>query len=239
MKNLNRYIDHTLLRADAKTAEIQNLCFEAIENNFYSVCVNTSFVALAKSTINNAYKENPSNPFTQGDETSEAFTDDTPVKVVATIGFPLGACSTQAKAFEADDALKNGADEIDMVMNIGAFKEHDYEYVAQDIATVVTIAQNYNATVKVIIETCLLTKDEIIAATDLAISVGADFVKTSTGFSTGGASYEDVKAMAEIIGSRGKIKASGGIRTREDAIKMLEAGASRIGCSNSVEIVSK
>ncbi len=214
MNNLNEYIDHTLLRADATTAEIQNLCFEACEHGFHSVCVNTSFVGLAKAMI----KEYP-------------------VKITATVGFPLGASSTQSKAFETDDALKNGAHEIDMVMNLGAFKEKDFEYVATDIATVVTIAKNYNATVKVIIETCLLTDEEIIKASQLAVSVGADFVKTSTGFSTGGATVETVALISKSIAENGKVKASGGIKTKDDAIKMIEAGADRIGTSSSLEII--
>ncbi len=215
MNNLNKYIDHTLLKADAITSEIQDLCFQAVEHEFYSVCVNTSFVGLAKAMIK-----------------------DNPVKIAATVGFPLGACSTDSKAFEANKALEDGADEIDVVMNIGAFKENDFEYVAQDIATVVAICKNHNAVVKVIIETCLLTKDQIIKASDLVVSCGADYVKTSTGFSTGGATVEDVKLMAETVGTRGKVKASGGIKTREDAIKMIEAGASRLGCSSSIEIVT-
>ncbi len=216
MNDLNKYIDHTLLRADAKTAEIQKLCFEAMEHEFYSVCVNTSFVALAKSTLT---KSN--------------------VKIAATVGFPLGASSTDSKAFEADKAFRDGADEIDMVMNIGAFKENDFEFVAQDIATVVAISKNHNGIVKVIIETCLLTKDEIAKASELVVSCGADFVKTSTGFSTGGATVEDVEIMTSVVGERGKIKASGGIRTKENAINMINAGATRLGCSNSIAIITE
>ncbi len=214
MKNLNKYIDHTLLKPEATTAQIQNLCYEAMEHNFYSVCVNTSFVALAKSTLK-----------------------DSTVKIAATVGFPLGASSTESKAFEADKALQDGASEIDMVMNIGAFKEKDFEYVAQDIATVVAISKNHNAIVKVIIETCLLTQEEIKQASEIIISCGADYVKTSTGFNKEGAKIEDVRLMAETVGSNGKVKASGGIRTKADAIKMIEAGASRLGCSNSIQII--
>ena len=206
-------IDHTLLKPDATKDDLRKLCSEAKEYNFYSVCVNAANVAFCKEQLVG-----------------------TPVKVVAVVGFPLGATSTQAKAFEAKKAIEDGAEEIDMVINVGALKSKDYAYVLQDIKTVVETVRPHP--VKVIIETAMLTHNEKVIASALAKAAGAAFVKTSTGFGPGGATVEDVALIREVVGDSLGVKASGGIRTAEAARKMIEAGATRIGASASVQIVT-
>ncbi|NLV89190.1 MAG: deoxyribose-phosphate aldolase [Tissierellia bacterium] len=215
MKDILGIIDHTLLKPDATDSMIENLCKEAIEYNFCAVCVNPYFVKLAKDLLK-----------------------DTDIKVATVIGFPLGASTKEVKAFETLDAIKNGADEIDMVINIGALKNKDYDLVKEDIRSVVEAAKG-KAIVKVIIETCLLTEDEKKKACELSLEVGADFVKTSTGFSTGGATVEDVKLMKSVVGNEMGIKASGGIRDLETARRMVEAGATRLGASSGVKIAQE
>lgn len=210
---LRSIIDHTLLKPEANPMDIERLCREAIENKFFAVCVNSSFVELAKNLVK-----------------------DTPVKVAAVVGFPLGASSTYAKVAETEKSIKDGADEIDMVIHIGYLKAKEYKKVENDIREVVKAASN--KIVKVIIETCLLTNEEKIIASTLSVSAGAHFVKTSTGFSTGGATPEDVALIRSVIPSYIGIKASGGIRDYETAVKMVKAGATRIGASKSIEIVS-
>jgi len=206
-------IDHTLLKPNATGEMIDKLCKEAKEYEFAAVCVNPYYVSRAKKYL-----------------------DGTKVKVATVIGFPLGANTKEVKALETEDAIKNGADEVDMVINIGALKSGEYDIVRDDIRAVVESAKG-KAIVKVIIETCLLTDEEKIKACKLAKEAGADFVKTSTGFSTGGATIEDVKLMKDTVGDSLKIKASGGIRDYETAKAMVEAGASRIGASSSIKIV--
>ena len=212
-RNIAKYIDHTLLKANATEAQIRRLCEEAREYQFASVCVNTCYVPLAAELLKGSG-----------------------VKTCCVVGFPLGAMSTAAKAFEAADAVKNGAEEVDMVINIGAVKFGDWDYVAKDIEEVVK-ASHDKALVKVIIETCLLTDDEKVLACRTAKEAGADFVKTSTGFSIGGATVEDIRLMRETVGAEMGVKASGGIKTYEDAIAMIEAGATRIGASSGIAIV--
>lgn len=209
MKKLNSYIDHTNLKPEAQIDEIKTLVDEATANDFYSVCVNSTYVKDIK-----AYNKD--------------------VRIAAVVGFPLGAMATRAKAYEAKCAVEDGASEIDMVIPIGRLKDKDYDYVLEDIkACKEAIGDNI---LKVIIETCLLTDEEKIKACELAEEAGADFVKTSTGFSTGGANASYVKLMKETVGDRLEVKASGGIHTRKEAIDMIEAGASRIGASKSIEI---
>lgn len=212
-RNIAKYIDHTLLKANATEAQIRRLCEEAREYHFASVCVNTCYVPLAAELLKGSG-----------------------VKTCCVVGFPLGAMSTAAKAFEAADAVKNGAEEVDMVINIGAVKFGDWDYVAKDIEEVVK-ASHDKALVKVIIETCLLTDDEKVLACRTAKEAGANFVKTSTGFSIGGATVEDIRLMRETVGTEMGVKASGGIKTYEDAIAMIEAGATRIGASSGIAIV--
>ncbi|HOH89245.1 MAG: deoxyribose-phosphate aldolase [Clostridia bacterium] len=212
---LARYIDHTLLKPDAKEGDIIKLCKEALEYKFASVCVNASHVKLAYS-------------FLQGTE----------VRVCTVVGFPLGATTKETKAFEASQAIENGAAEIDMVINIGALKSGKLDAVKEDIREVAGVCKD-KALLKVIIETCLLTDEEKVTACLLSMEAGADFVKTSTGFSVGGATAEDIKLMRRTIGPDMGVKASGGIRNLESALKMIEAGASRIGASASVSIVNE
>lgn len=209
---MNKYIDHTLLKPDASKNQIEKLCIEAKEHDFASVCINPCWVKTCYDLLK-----------------------DTNVLVCTVIGFPLGANTSETKAFEAKDALNNGASEFDMVINIGALKDKDYDYVLNDIKAVKQAIGNH--VLKVIIETCLLTKDEIKKACELALEANADFVKTSTGFSTGGALAEDVALMKEVVKDKMKVKASGGIRTPEDFKKMIEAGANRIGTSNGVALI--
>ena len=212
--SISRMIDHTLLKADAKKEDIQKLAEEAKTHLFASVCVNPAWVAIAHEVL----KDTPE------------------VKVCTVIGFPLGASTPEVKAFETTNAIANGAGEVDMVINIGALKDHDDTQVSRDIAAVVQAAQG-KALTKVIIETCLLTDEEKVRACKLAVAAGADFVKTSTGFSTGGATKEDIALMRATVGPNIGVKASGGVRSAEDAQIMIEAGASRIGTSGGVAIV--
>lgn len=213
MKNLEKYIDHTLLKADAQDSAIQELCLEAKKYNFKSVCINPSWVNYAADLLKG-----------------------TDVDVCTVIGFPLGANSSKVKAFEAEQAVKDGATEVDMVINIGLLKSEDYTSVYQDIKAVVD-AVSGKAIVKVIIETSLLTDSEKVRACEAAKRAGADFVKTSTGFSTGGATIEDVKLMRKTVGPDMGVKASGGVRSFDDAQAMIEAGATRIGTSNGAAIL--
>lgn len=214
MTNLAAYIDHTLLKPEATEKDILKLTAEAVQYHFASVCIHPYWVKLAAKEL--------------------AGTD---VKVCTVIGFPLGATTAETKAFETKKAIEDGADEIDMVINIGALKSGDTEAVEADIRAVVKAAQG--KLVKVIIETCLLTNEEKELACRLAVKAGAHFVKTSTGFSTGGATIEDVKLMRQTVGDKAGVKASGGIHTKAEAEAMIEAGATRIGASSGVKIVSE
>ncbi|MEH7483662.1 deoxyribose-phosphate aldolase [Neobacillus drentensis] len=212
-QNVVRMIDHTLLKADATKEEIRKLVEEAKKYLFASVCVNPTWVNFAAKML-----------------------ADTPeVKVCTVIGFPLGATTSETKAFETKNAIDNGANEIDMVINVAALKDKQDDLVERDIAEVVGAAKG-KALVKVIIETCLLTKEEKIRACEISVKAGADYVKTSTGFSTGGATVEDIRLMRQTVGPEIGVKASGGVRSREDAIAMVEAGATRIGASSGVSI---
>ncbi|WP_223593050.1 deoxyribose-phosphate aldolase [Neobacillus bataviensis] len=212
-QNIVKMIDHTLLKADATKEEIKILAEEAKEYSFASVCVNPTWVSTAAKIL----------------------ADKPEVKVCTVIGFPLGASTPETKAFETINAIENGADEIDMVINIAALKDKQDDLVEKDIRAVVEAA-NGKALVKVIIETCLLTNEEKIRACEISVKAGADFVKTSTGFSTGGATVEDIRLMRETVGPEIGVKASGGVRSREDALAMVEAGATRIGASSGVSI---
>ncbi|MBI4535087.1 MAG: deoxyribose-phosphate aldolase [Ignavibacteriae bacterium] len=208
-------IDHTLLKPEATVTDIEKLCGEARRYGFASVCINPSYVPLCARLLKG-----------------------TDVKVCTVIGFPLGATSTASKAFEAEQAIRDGAQEIDMVMNVGMLKSGEYEYVEDDVFAVVTTAKRYRILTKVIIETGLLTDEEKVKACILAKRAGADFVKTSTGFSKGGATAGDIALMRRIVGSAMGVKASGGVRSREDALAMVASGADRIGASASVRIVT-
>ena len=209
---LAAYIDHTLLKADAAAKDIEKLCAEARENHFYSVCVNGSWVGQARH-----------------------FLEGTDVKVASVVGFPLGAMSLDAKRFEAEAAIDDGAHEIDVVLNLGRLRAGDDKYVLRELRDVVEAADEWP--VKVILETCLLSREEKIRACQLVVESGARFVKTSTGFSTGGATVEDVKLMRETVGPKFGVKASGSIRDTKTALAMIEAGATRLGTSASVAIV--
>lgn len=211
---LNKYIDHTLLKPEATKEQITKLCQEARQYDFASVCVNTCYVPLAKELL--------------------AGSD---VKVCCVVGFPLGAMDTVSKAFEAKTAVENGAQEVDMVINIGALKDKDYEYVTKDIAAVVEASKP--AIVKVIIEACLLTDEEKVEACKCSMNAKAEFVKTSTGFSTHGATPEDVALMKKTVGNVCKVKAAGGVRSYDDAMKMIEAGADRLGCSAGIKVMEE
>lgn len=213
--NVAKYIDHTLLKPEADKKSVEKLCGEALEHGFYSVCLNGSRVKYAADLL-----------------------DPSDVKVCAVIGFPLGACTTKNKICEARDVIENGADEIDMVMNIGKFKDGNYDYVLSDIENIVTVAHSNDIIVKVILETCLLDNEEIIKACELCLKAGADFVKTSTGFNKEGATLEAVAIMKKAVGEKAKVKAAGGVRNYQTAIDFINAGADRLGCSSSVAIVS-
>lgn len=215
---LNKYIEHTLLKQDATKAEITKLLDEARENDFLGVCVNPSNVAFAKQYLKETGGEN--------------------VKIVTVVGFPLGQSTSEIKMLETIDAVKNGADEIDMVLNVGKLKDGEFEYIVDEIKNIKVACQGKN--LKVILETDLLSKDEIKKACELSIQGGADFVKTSTGFVKNGvgAKAEDVKLMYETVKDAGlQVKASGGIRDRVAALKMIEAGAVRLGTSSGVKII--
>jgi deoxyribose-phosphate aldolase len=210
--NYSKFIDHTLLKANATQEELLKLCDEAVVFSFASVCVNPFWVPLCKEALK-----------------------DSNVKVCTVIGFPLGASSTESKAFETQVALAQGAQEFDMVINIGALKDKQNEVVLNDIKAVIKAAQGN--IVKVIIETCLLTEEEKIRACELCVLAKAHFVKTSTGFSTSGATIEDVQLMKKAIKGHCKIKAAGGVKSSDDLQKMIEAGADRIGTSSGVKLI--
>ncbi len=210
---LAKMIDHTLLKPDATRERIVKLAEEARKYEFASVCVNPAWVAQAYKILK-----------------------DTKVKVCTVIGFPLGASTPETKAAETRNSIENGAAEVDMVINIGALKDRQEELVERDIRAVVDAAKG-KALIKVIIETCLLTDEEKVRACEIAARAGADFVKTSTGFSTGGATVEDVALMRKTVGDKLGVKASGGVRSLEDMMKMIEAGATRIGTSSGVKIM--
>ncbi|MGV2525894.1 UNVERIFIED_CONTAM: deoxyribose-phosphate aldolase [Bacillus thuringiensis] len=211
--HIAKLIDHTILKANTTKEDVMKVIEEAKEYKFASVCINPTWVKLAAEELAG-----------HG------------VDVCTVIGFPLGASTTETKAFETKDAIEKGATEVDMVINVGALKDGDNEFVEKDIYEVVQAAKG-KALVKVIIETCLLTDEEKVRACELSVKAGADFVKTSTGFSTGGATAEDIALMRKTVGPNVGVKASGGVRTREDADKMVAAGASRVGASASVAIV--
>ncbi|MBI6115191.1 deoxyribose-phosphate aldolase [Salegentibacter maritimus] len=209
---LNQYIDHTLLKPTAKPDDIEKLCMEAVANQFIAICIPPSYLNLAKSIL----------------KTSN-------VKIATVVGFPLGAMTTDAKVFEAQDAIAKGADEIDMVINIGILKTGNTEYIQNEIAEIKKAIGS--KILKVIIETCYLNDAEKKAACLAALKGRADFVKTSTGFGTAGATFEDVQLMKQIAGDKMKVKASGGIKDRENAIKYIELGVSRLGTSSGVNLV--
>lgn len=211
--NYNKFIDHTVLKADTKQEAIEKLCKEAKQYDFASVCVNPTWVSYCAKYL-------------EGSD----------VKVCTVIGFPLGANTSKVKAFEAKDAIANGADEIDMVINIGALKDGQLDLVYNDIKAVVDASEGH--CVKVIIETCLLSKEEKINACQMAVKAGATFVKTSTGFSTGGATVEDVELMKETVQDQCLVKASGGVRNYDDMMAVIRAGASRIGTSAGVQLMN-
>ena len=210
---IEQLIDHTLLKSDASAEQIKKICAEARQYGFMSVCVNPARVELVHKEL-----------------------EGSGVKTCCVIGFPLGATLSSVKAFEAQEAIKLGAEEVDMVINIGAVKDGNWELVESDICAVVEAASG-KALVKVIIETCLLTDEEKIKACECAMRAKADFVKTSTGFSTAGATEHDVKLMRSVVGDSMGVKASGGVRTPEDAEKFIAAGASRLGTSNGVKLL--
>ena len=210
---IEKLIDHTLLKSDASAEQIKKICAEARQYGFMSVCVNPARVELVHKEL-----------------------EGSGVKTCCVIGFPLGATLSSVKAFEAQEAIKLGAEEVDMVINIGAVKDGNWDLVESDICAVVEAASG-KALVKVIIETCLLTDEEKIKACECAMRAKADFVKTSTGFSTAGATEHDVKLMRSVVGDSMGVKASGGVRTPEDAEKFIAAGASRLGTSNGVKLL--
>ena len=209
---LNKYIDHTLLKAEATEEQVLKLVEEAREYDFFSCCVNSCFTKLVHEKL-------------EGSD----------VKTCTVVGFPLGAMSTESKVQETKNAVGDGSDEIDMVINVGALKEGKDAYVRDEIKAIKDVCGD--RVLKVIIETCLLTDEEKKRVCQLALDAGADYVKTSTGFSTGGATVEDVSLMKEVVGDKAKVKVSGGVRSREDALAMIEAGASRIGASSGIQIV--
>ena len=209
---LNKYIDHTILKATASQKDIEKLCSEATEHKFYSVCVNGCYVKDVKKYL-----------------------EGTDVKVAAVVGFPLGAMTTAAKVFEAKEAIENGASEIDMVINVAKLQDGEYGYVEEEIRQIKeAIGKNV---LKVIIETCYLSDEEKVKACELSLKAKADFVKTSTGFGTGGATFEDVKLMKSVVGNNAKVKASGGVKDKETAEKYVELGAERLGTSSGIEII--
>ncbi len=214
-KNVAGMIDHTLLKPDVTSSDIKILCNEAKKYSFASVCINPGYVALCSELLRG-----------------------TDVKVCTVIGFPLGATTTEVKQFETEQAINNGADEVDMVINIGQLKQGNYDYVQKDVKAVVDTAKRRNVLTKVIFEISLLTDEEKVKAALICKKVGADFVKTSTGFSTGGATVGDVALMKFVVGQDIGVKAAGGIRSKEDAEAMIASGADRIGASASVKIVS-
>ena len=210
-----KYFDHTILKADATEAQVAKICKEALENDFASVCVNQYYSKFVAEQL-------------KGSD----------VKVCTVVGFPLGMSDTRVKAFETKAAIEDGAEEVDMVINVGALKDGKYDYVRNDIKTLKDVCGK-EVLLKVIIETCLLTDEEKVKACELAKEAGADYVKTSTGFSTGGAKAEDVALMRKTVGEELGVKASGGIHTAEEAQAMIDAGASRLGTSATLAIIGK
>lgn len=210
---LNQYIDHTLLKSTATTSEIKKLCTEAVKHKFYAVCVNGCYVEIAKKAVENS-----------------------DVKIAAVIGFPLGASTTATKVFEAENCIKNGADEIDMVINIGMLKSGNLKYVEEEIATIKKAIGD--KVLKVIIETCFLTDEEKTLACRAALNAKADFVKTSTGFGHGGATPEDIMIMKDVVEGKLEIKASGGIKDTKTAEKYIKLGVSRLGTSSGIALIS-
>ena len=208
----NKFIDNTLLKADATKEQIIALCEESKKFDFKSVCINPDFIPLAKEEL-------------KGSD----------VLICTVIGFPLGSMSTKSKAFEAKDAIEMGADEVDMVINVSALKDKNYEYVLNDIKAVREATKGH--TLKVILECCLLTKEEIVEACKLCVEAKVDFVKTSTGFSKWGAKAEDVKLMRETVGPKMGVKAAGGVRTHEEMLEMIKNGATRIGTSSGAKLM--
>jgi len=209
---IRNYIDHTVLKAVSTEDDIKKLCDEAREYGFYAVCVNGCYVKLAKEQLSDTY-----------------------VKIASVIGFPLGAMKKDAKVFEAKEAIADGADEIDMVMNIGLFKSGKHIEVEQEIREIKeAIGENV---LKVIIETCYLTQDEIVKACELSVNAGADFVKTSTGFGTDGATYENLKLMIDTVDGRAQVKAAGGVRDIDTAKKFIDLGVNRLGTSSGVSLI--
>ncbi|AZZ38183.1 deoxyribose-phosphate aldolase [Bdellovibrio sp. qaytius] len=212
-EDIAQYIDHTLLKPEATRAQIQKLCEEALTHKFYAVCVNSSMISVCKEILRTS-----------------------PVKIAAVIGFPLGVCDTSTKVFETTRAINLGAAEIDMVVHLGAVKAQDWSYIEKDLKEVVLAAQGHP--VKVILETHMLTEDEKRKVCEISLLVGAHFVKTSTGFTGGGATIEDVTLMKSIVQNKAQVKASGGVRDFATAVKMIQAGATRIGTSSGVAIVT-
>lgn len=217
MKLLSQYIDHTNLKANASQADIQQLCKEAIKHNFFSVCIPPRFVKFASNYLNHHS-----------------------VKVCTVVGFPLGYSTSKSKQIETKQAIEDGANEIDMVIAIGALKETNFDYVSQDIQAVLNACkQKKDVLLKVILETALLTKEEIITACKICSHLNVDFVKTSTGFSTRGVSLEDIQVMRANLPKTIQIKASGGIKTHNFALELINAGANRLGCSSSIQIINQ
>ena len=214
MIEIQKYIDHTNLKATATEDDILELCKEAREYEFFSVCVNSGYVALAKKNL-------------EGSE----------VKICSVVGFPLGAMSTQAKVFETVQAIRDGADEVDMVINIGELKSTNFQKVEKEITAIKEVLGE--RVLKVILETCYLTPQEIVTASELAVKAGADFVKTSTGFGSDGARMENIEHMKKAVSGEAKIKASGGIKNLDTALSFIEAGVQRIGTSSGVSIVKE
>ena len=214
-RNVAGMIDHTLLKPEATPDEIKKLCMEAKDYSFASVCINPCYVSLCSELLRG-----------------------TGVKVCTVIGFPLGSTTTEVKQYETEQSIKNGANEVDMVINVGQLKQGNYDYVEKDVKAVVSTARRHNVLSKVIFETALLTDEEKVRAALICKKAGADFVKTSTGFSKGGATVGDVALMKYVVGSAIGVKAAGGIRSKEDAEAMIASGADRIGASASVKIVS-
>ncbi len=216
MNNLSKYFDHTILKPDAKAKEIRKLCLEAIQYDFYSVCVNGVNIEMAKEIL----------------KTSD-------VKISTVVGFPLGATTTRIKSWETEEYIKLGADEIDMVINIGKLKEGDFQYIEKEVERILTICRKNHVLLKCIVETCLLNKEEKIEITKLLTRLNVDFIKTSTGFSKGGAEISDIKLIKSITEDKIKIKASGGIRDLKSTLDMISAGADRIGASASASIMEE
>ncbi|MBC7465468.1 MAG: deoxyribose-phosphate aldolase [Bdellovibrio sp.] len=212
-KSIASFIDHTLLKPEATKKDIRVLCEEAVAHQFYAVCVNSAMLSTCREILKN-----------------------TKVKIASVVGFPLGACESSVKSYETTRAFNLGANEVDMVLNIGALKGGDFDYVEKEITEVVRAAEGN--IVKVILETSLLTQDEKMKACEISLAAGAHFVKTSTGFGGGGATVEDILLMKKIVGTKAAVKASGGIKNYEQALALIEAGATRLGTSSGVLLVS-